>query len=83
MTFPLGTEAVIYCLSSGLPQAQRAIWYRNGVKLETNAKYKVNRTMLMIHDLTLDDSGPYVCRVGNNYTNTTAVADIKIIGNKR
>ena len=67
-------------MPNGSPKSQRIAWFRDGLKIESNSKYAVNRTELTIRQLKSGDAGPYLCKVSNSYTNVTAEANVKIIG---
>lgn len=70
----------MFCIPNGPPKTQRITWFRDGEKIESNSKYSVNRTQLIIHQIQSSDAGAYTCKVTNSYTSVTAEANVRVTG---
>uniref|UniRef100_A0A1I7RWJ2 Down syndrome cell adhesion molecule-like protein Dscam2 n=1 Tax=Bursaphelenchus xylophilus TaxID=6326 RepID=A0A1I7RWJ2_BURXY len=59
-----GNVAVMECVATGEPKP-KITWQRNGIRVETGARYMVEESVLKIIDTHSSDSGIYVCVATN------------------
>ena len=79
LLYALDSNANIFCLPNGSLKSLRITWFRDGEKIESNSKYTVNRTHLVIHRIQTSDAGVYTCKVATSYTTVTAEASVRVI----
>ena len=48
------------------------MWLFNGMNLSTTTKYTVNENSLIVHSITGDDEGIYICVATNTHGSDTA-----------
>lgn len=80
-TFNVGTEGVIKCNAESASKVNEMTWFKNGLKLEVNDKFKMypNGT-LVIRNVQVTDTGRYSCRVSSNESHTTKSVLVKVVG---
>lgn len=77
--FSVGSEGKLSCLiEKGVSPAQIE-WFKDGARLESNKKFKIDKTMLLIKNVRTDDAGLYSCEIQVRDTKTMKEVNVKVI----
>lgn len=81
---PVGASKRFECQVIGLPRPS-VRWYKDGVNITTNSRYKFEYTqdgcvVLVLENVTADDQGVYSCTAQNSEGSAETVAQLFIKG---
>lgn len=82
-SFSVGSNGILKCVVEANENINQISWSKNNVKLQTNKKYNIEKNSLIVHNVNLDDSGEYTCKVniGPNNVISYKTINIKAYGN--
>jgi hypothetical protein len=78
--FIIGSQGRLICRAVDNPNVNRVSWYKNGVRLRSNKKYKIEKEILTIYRVASEDAGKYVCRLNVARSYATRGVFLKVIG---
>lgn len=81
--FKIGSEGKVTCLVDNPSRVNQIIWFKNGVKLQTNEKYVVESSVLSVLNVNSNDGGKYVCKMNVGQSFVSKSVNVKVIGKKR
>ena len=79
--FKIGSYGKIKCaLLTDDNRIYQVEWFKNEAFIKSSDKYSMNKNVLTIHEITIQDSGKYACRINVDQLNTTKSIYVNVIG---